>query len=1419
MILTGLQARSVVSRFLWTAVLAAFAFSLWSSRAFAQEREEQEGTPRARQEWFYHQRAYPLQRTPVGVRFRALNQKLAMQQREAAAAQQAAVAINNSSWTLIGPQPTTYPYFGSSTTSGRVTAVAVDTSDATGNTVYIGGAEGGVWKTTNGGMNWTPLTDSQSSLAIGSIAIDPNNHLNVYAGTGEENFNGDAYYGGGLLKSTNGGTNWAQVGASTFGGPLDSFYGGSYIGAIAIQPGVASGTPVLLVASEYSSGSQSLHSGIWRSADGGNTWAVVLPASDELAYGTSLFFVSNTTAYAAIGGFGDSNNGVYESTNAGQTWTAANGSGATALISGANAGRIMLVAAPSTPTTLYAAIASPSTNGLAGMFKSTDGGTTWNAIATPLGTGGGGSTNDFCGAQCWYDMSMVVSPTNASLLYVGGSYNYSLGNGGIYMSTNGGTSWSSVNPGTLSSEGVHPDVHAFGFGNGGAKLYVGDDGGAWSTTQVGATSLQWTNLNPTLAITQFYPGLSISEGSANLALDGTQDNGTQLYSGSSWATVTCGDGAWTAIDPTNSNTMWAGCQGISVLRSTNGGSTWNSVDNGINSGDPVEFIPPLVMDLKNPSTLYFGTNHVYQTTNGANPSWTAISGDLTNGGGDLTAIAVSPVSSTNLFAVTSNSLLWYTTNTGGTWTQIPSGLPPRYPTMVQGDPQSSTTFYVTFSGFSGFGDSLGHVFKCSTTTASCSDISSNLPNIPANDIVIDPAVANTFYLATDVGVFMTTNGGSSWSTFSNGLPNVAVVGLKLHAASRTLRAVTHGRSTWDIGLSSTQTLQTLTVSLAGTGTGSVTSTPAGIDCPSTCATGFNVGTMVTLTPMAAVGSGFAGWSGSCSGTGACVVTLSGTGTPAVTATFNTVNYPLTISFAGTGSGSVTSSPTGITCPSTCSASFGGGASVALTATPNAGSTFGGWNGACLGSACSVTMSAAESVTATFATTGPVLTLLSPASAIAGSSALVLSVTGSNFANGCNVLWNGSTLATTFINSSELQASIPAADLAGPGIASVTVMNPSGGGTSNAETFDVLETFAGSGGYLSMFVNGADLGNSAMFQSNGLIGVGTTSPNALFDVEFTTATPTNALLSNITYNNSTAVSNSVVSAFDMNFMDNSTASNLSKQTARIAYIRQAGATGGVTAFDTALTTTEVVNANALFPVRSINIEGPNMASGTTLSYFTGLYIGSPSGSGTVVNKYALITEPNAGNVGIGTGLSPGPATTLEVNGIVRVDSGCLQNASGNPIGGTSCSSDFRLKTNILPFAPVLDKLVKLQPVHFDWNREQYPEYHFGPGRNSGLIAQDVEKVLPELVGTDAHGFKTVNYTELNYLTLAAIRELKTENDALRAQLAARQRELDDLRQQVVSVGVRLARLEKPPSRAVRKKKTVQPKPAAGAKAQP
>jgi len=247
--------------------------------------------------------------------------------------------------------------------------------------------------------------------------------------------------------------------------------------------------------------------------------------------------------------------------------------------------------------------------------------------------------------------------------------------------------------------------------------------------------------------------------------------------------------------------MYASCSenGTYATKSTNGGSTFTGIDSTINHSEPAQFAAPLVMDAKNPNTLYVGTDRVWRTTTGID-AWSAISPSLsgsTSSFDAVTSIAVSPTASTTIYAGTGNGRIWFTTTNGSSWTQITTGIPARSVTMVQGDPKKVGTFYATFSGFSGFGDTLGHVFRCTTASIACVDISSNLPNIPADDIVPDPDIANTIFLATDTGVFKTTNGGTSWVTFSTGLPNVVVVGMKLQHATRTLRVVTHGRSSWD----------------------------------------------------------------------------------------------------------------------------------------------------------------------------------------------------------------------------------------------------------------------------------------------------------------------------------------------------------------------------------------------------------------------------------------------------------------------------------------------------------------------------------------------------------------------------------------------------------------------------------------------
>jgi uncharacterized repeat protein (TIGR01451 family) len=748
-------------------------------------------------EWFYRQRAYPLQHIPGGARLKALKQLDQMLADEAQSTTPSPdpsseiafdislTTISSTRWTLIGPEPTDTPY-SVPVVAGRVTALAVDSTNS--NVVYAGAADGGVWKTTDAGVHWTPRTDSQPSLAVGSIAIDPSNHSTIYVGTGEENFSGDSYYGAGILKSVNGGTSWTQI-KGPFVGPFASdgyFGGGARIGAIAVEPDNSS---VILVAVEMFSSNPT---GIYRTADGGATWTSVLPG----AHGTAVVFdpTNGNIAYTALGSnFGSANNGVYKSLDGGKTWASINGMGSNKLPT-VDVGRIALALAPSSPGTLYAGIQDTSTGNLLGFFKTIDGGANWVKLT---------STPDYCAPQCSYDQVIAVQPNNANVLFAGGAFGG--GTASVYRSTDGGSNWTNVTQGADGSY-LHADLHALAFSSDSSRLYLGNDGGVWSANMPTGTPVPWMQLNNTLAITQFYFSPSINPNDITNSFGGTQDNGSQKYSGVlTWDDVVCGDGGWTALNPVTPSNVYSVCQGDALIRKSTGGGvfgSWTDAVSGINLSDRMQFLPPLAIDPLQPANLYLGTYRVYQTTNNAG-NWTAISGDLTgNGSGTLTTVAVAPANSNTVYVGTSNSLVQVTNNAlagaGAIWSNRSTGLPPRFITQVVVDPHISTTAYVVFSGFSGFVDSLGHVFRTTDDGTTWKNISGNLPNIPVNGIAIDPILANTYYVATDIGVFRTRNGGVSWSALGAGLPRVAVLGLTLHNPTRTLRASTHGRSMWDI---------------------------------------------------------------------------------------------------------------------------------------------------------------------------------------------------------------------------------------------------------------------------------------------------------------------------------------------------------------------------------------------------------------------------------------------------------------------------------------------------------------------------------------------------------------------------------------------------------------------------------------------
>jgi photosystem II stability/assembly factor-like uncharacterized protein len=1029
----------------WAIALASLilAFSTFASAQeeppSAQEtqpprRERRRDDPRRRMEWFYRQRAFPLGRIPAGARQKALEQMEEMRRRESgrtstAAPREALAAAGNvdPSWTPIGPQPVESASFF--VVSGRVTALAVNPQNP--KNVYLGAAEGGVWLTTDGGMTWKPLTDFQASLAVGSIALDPTTCTStgcntIYVGTGEENFAGDSYYGAGILKSTDGGNTWAQLGQSTFVGPINSFVGGAHIGSLAIQPNkpqvLLAGVQKLIRADTGTS------SGVYRSPDGGQSWMQVISG----AAGTEVLFDPSScqpaapgqppppcVAYAALGSpGGDPQNGIYKSSDGGVTWcalspgttpqiTPAAGCTAATGLPATNIGRIQLaIAAPPSTSTIYASIADASTasNNLLGMFKTTNSGQSWTQLTT---------TPDYCQPQCWYDNVVRVHPNNASVIYAGGSATSFSTGGYLVRSTTGGSSWSGIALGANSVR-IHVDIHALAFGFTGTtatQLYVGNDGGIWSTDVSNATgAINWSDLNGPLEITQFYPGHSIHPSSQNIGIGGTQDNGTLNYVGIlPWVdTDACGDGGWTAIDPAVPSTVYATCENIDVEKSYQNGqrdpvtgrTSFIESDSGIDQNDfvigRVEFIPPFVIDPNNPQRLYFGTFRVYQTNDSAR-SWTAISLDLPGGADDLTAVAVAPSDSNTVYAGTSNGLVFVTNKAGdrsavlNSWTKMNAMLPTRFVTQLAVDPTLSSTAYVTFSGFAFGTDKQGHVFKTINGGIFWQDIScsvpdctapgpTDLPNIPVNDIVIDPAAPNTLYVGTDVGVFSTSNGGATWSTLVTGLPRVAVLGLKLRRASRTLRAATHGRSVWDLQLADSRTffLSSLSPVTDPVGRGDL--------------------------PLVVSGGGF---------TMSSVVLWNG---QKLATTFATANQ-LTATVPASNLASAITAQVSVSDPSQPSPT--------------------------------------NSLVFTVTAAAPTTTSISPTTAAQGSPGFTLTVNGTNFASNSVVRFNGNDRTTTFVSATQVTAAIPASDLAVGGFFPVTVfVPPPGGGESNTQNFIV-----------------------------------------------------------------------------------------------------------------------------------------------------------------------------------------------------------------------------------------------------------------------------------------------------------------------------------------------------------------------------
>lgn len=664
-------------------------------------------------------------------------------------------------WQELGPAPLSG--FGGAT--GRVSALATHPTNP--NLYYAAGADGGVWKTTNSGATWTPLTDQMPTTAMGALAIDPTDGNIIYAGTGESNFANHCRYGLGLYKSTDAGNSWVQLAESTFAGRCFS--------KIVIDP---QNTQILYASITRAGGFPELAAakghpgalgprGVFKSTDGGLSWTQLaggLPALD--ATDLAIDPQTPTTLYAAIGRiFGDPANGIYKTTNGGATWTKLSGG-----LSTSTAGRISVAVAPSNPARLYALYTAPcdasGNNGVVrSAYRSSDFGATWTAIQ--------GVDQSTYG---WYLSVISVQPTNPDVVIMGGLE--------VARSTNAGATWANVSA-------PHPDNHAMAWDAAG-NLILGDDGGVHRSTNLGAS---WQAINTGLGTVQFYAGVSTSPANENVVLGGCQDNNTNLRTTPTrvWNSFIGGDGGWTEIDQSNPQRMFGESQGTgSLFRSTNGGGSFDAIGSGLSGRNC--FNPPFLIDPANPSRMLYGTERVFVSTNGGT-SWGPLSADLTGGGSAaIRALVIAPSDSHYVYAATNDGRILASSDSGATFQLRLTGISgwPRVTREITVDPFDARTVYLATARFG-----QPQVRRSRDVGATWEALNTGLPDVPVNVIAVDSrGPTPVIFAGTDSGLYRTVNDGQTWRLYGQGLPRACIVDIRLDMQRNRLVVGSQGRGAW-----------------------------------------------------------------------------------------------------------------------------------------------------------------------------------------------------------------------------------------------------------------------------------------------------------------------------------------------------------------------------------------------------------------------------------------------------------------------------------------------------------------------------------------------------------------------------------------------------------------------------------------------
>ncbi|MBB5471114.1 hypothetical protein HDG32_007270 [Paraburkholderia sp. CI2] len=641
--------------------------------------------------------------------------------------------------TATGPQwrnlgPWTIPNgqtYGSSrvNVSGRVAAIAVDPSNPAH--VLCGAANGGVWESFDRGGSWAPRTDYAATLAVGAVVFDPRNPSIAYCGTGEGNW--WSWLGAGILKSTNGGASWSTLCTAPFTG--QGFYD-LVVDATNTQSMLAATTGGL-----FESNDAGVH---WTQRRAVVTWSVSMSATEVLAA---------------------CSDGIFRSTDGGVNWTAVSLPGTPGSFN-----RLAVSIAKTDNTVAYAWGAN---GGSAYLWRRTSAG--WAAQPVPPGVSTG---------QAWYDWYCACSPDNASQVYLGAIESYR-GD----LSGNAWT-WRTISNKGTTGDSIHPDQHAIAFETGHPDtIYVGCDGGLFRSPDRGVT---WASCNNGLVISEF-EYLAQSLGSSRWIIGGTQDNGTERWTGSPmWTHVADGDGGDCAVNRTTPSTVFHTYYNMSPERSTTSGDfgSWTYLPPPVPAGEGSLFYPPMDASANGGDTVAIGGDALYVSRNNMT-SWTRLPFPSA-----ARSSAMYVPNANTVYTGSTDGRIFRTTWNGSAWTAVTALTTPRANASMSDivvDASNSNRIWATYTTTGG-----GRVYRSDNGGSAWADVTHNLPNLPITAVDVDTSNSNRAWVSADLGVYQTLDGGTTWTDFSASLPNSFVGDIVFHPYARVLRAGTRNRGVWEI---------------------------------------------------------------------------------------------------------------------------------------------------------------------------------------------------------------------------------------------------------------------------------------------------------------------------------------------------------------------------------------------------------------------------------------------------------------------------------------------------------------------------------------------------------------------------------------------------------------------------------------------